>query len=61
MTYEVPPTSEIEPGLFIGDIKNTYDEAALRDNRVHSVVSLIIGGMSLWPKFTRHVGPGRHL
>ena len=60
---KVPPISQIQPGIFIGDVMNTYDEATLGDNQISSVVSLVNAPLVLWkrPKFTRHVRPGRHL
>lgn len=59
----VRPISQIQPGIFIGDEKNTHDEAILKDNKISAVVSLVNAPMILWkrPRFTRHVRPGRHL
>ncbi|KAK2848547.1 hypothetical protein FQN49_005614 [Arthroderma sp. PD_2] len=51
------PASEIEPGLFIADVLNTYEESVLKENYISGVVSLVGNGCTLWQrqKFQRHV------
>ncbi|EZF22860.1 hypothetical protein H112_04352 [Trichophyton rubrum D6] len=55
--YDVRPPPEIEPGLYVADVLNTYQEFILRDNHISGVVSLVGNGCSLWQqqKFKRHV------
>ncbi|EFR00776.1 hypothetical protein MGYG_03779 [Nannizzia gypsea CBS 118893] len=55
--YDVRPPSEVEPGLFVADVLNTYQEFVLHDNHISGVVSLVGNGCSLWQqqKFKRHV------
>lgn len=55
--------SEIEPGLFIGDVQITYDRAALLENHITAVVSLVNDSLDLWKLsgFTDIISPDRHL
>ncbi|KAF3479841.1 citrate synthase [Arthroderma uncinatum] len=51
------PASEIEPGLFVADVLNTYEESFLKDNHIYGVVSLVGNPCALWQwgRFKRHV------
>ncbi|KFX85746.1 hypothetical protein V490_09439 [Pseudogymnoascus sp. VKM F-3557] len=63
MDYWAAATSEIFPGLFIGNSQNTYTREVLESNKINVVVSVIDGRHNLWKRanFADSVKPGHHL
>lgn len=60
---DLSPVSEIEPGLFVVGVQNTYDPATLLNDRITAVVSLVNDSLDLWKRsgFTDIIRPERHL
>jgi hypothetical protein len=58
---DAPSMTEIEPGLFIGNARSSYNRDLLGTNHVNAIVSLTDGGYALWHIRTRdHVPEDRH-
>ncbi|EPS36658.1 hypothetical protein H072_9788 [Dactylellina haptotyla CBS 200.50] len=58
-----PPISKIEDGLYLGDIHSSYTPTILKEHKISSVVSLIVGDLGVWnTKWSKALVPeGRHL
>ncbi|KAL5353629.1 hypothetical protein ACLOAV_001666 [Pseudogymnoascus australis] len=63
MDYWAASTSEVFPGLFIGNSQSTYTREILEDNKITAVISVLDAPHSLWKrkKFTDSIKPGHHL
>lgn len=63
MDYWAASTSEIFPGLFIGNSQSTYTREVLESNKITAVVSVVEVRHALWnrTKFTDSIKPGHHL
>lgn len=63
MDYWAASTSEIFPGLFIGNSQSTYTREVLESNKITAVVSVVEVRHALWnrTKFTDSIRPGHHL
>jgi hypothetical protein len=54
---DAPSMTEIEPGLFIGNAKSSYNRDLLGTNQVNAMVSLTDCGYALWHSRTRDYFP----
>lgn len=63
MDYWAASTTEIFPGLFIGNSQSTYTRKVLESNKITAVVSVVEVRHALWnrTKFTDSIKPGHHL